>query len=145
MTFSERLVPSPWIFAACVLLIPAVLAVFLPVSLGVAIVAAIVFFGGACAALLVLSPVVEVRDGVLRAGRARIPLALTGAAAAYRREEATAERGVRLDARAYLCIRGWIDPVVRVELTDPDDPAPYWIVSSRRPDELVAAIEAGRR
>ncbi|MFD1713674.1 DUF3093 domain-containing protein [Amnibacterium flavum] len=144
MTFSERLVPSPWVFVACALLIPAGLLVFLPVSIGVAIGAAVVFFGGACAALLLLAPVVEVRDGMLRAGRARIPLDLIAGATAHRKEEATAERGVRLDARAYLCIRGWVDPIVKVELADPDDPAPYWIVSSRRPDELVAAITAGR-
>jgi hypothetical protein len=30
--------------------------------------------------------------------------------------------------------------VVRVELTDPEDPTPYWLVSSRRPDALARAL-----
>jgi hypothetical protein len=51
---------------------------------------------------------------------------------------------VDLDARAWLCIRGWIDPVVRVQVTDPSDPAPYWVVSTRNPDQLVAALQAAR-
>ncbi len=42
-------------------------------------------------------------------------------------------------------IRGWVQPVVRVPITDPADPAPYWLLSSRRPKELAAAINGSRR
>jgi hypothetical protein len=31
---------------------------------------------------------------------------------------------------------------VRVHVNDPDDPTPYWMISTRRPDELVAAIKS---
>jgi hypothetical protein len=41
---------------------------------------------------------------------------------------------------AFLCIRGWIDPVVRIEITDPADRTPYWLTSTRRPEELLAAL-----
>ncbi|HWJ84512.1 MAG TPA: DUF3093 family protein, partial [Cellulomonas sp.] len=34
----------------------------------------------------------------------------------------------------------WIHAGVRIELVDPADPTPYWIVTSRRPDELAAAL-----
>ncbi len=51
-----------------------------------------------------------------------------------------AELGTRLDARAFLCQRGWIHTAVRVDLVDPLDPTPYWIVSTRHPDDLVAAL-----
>ena len=59
--------------------------------------------------------------------------------------DASAERGTGLDARAFLVIRGWVQPVVRVPITDPDDPAPYWLLSSRRPKELAAVINGSRR
>ena len=55
------------------------------------------------------------------------------------------ERGTGLDARAYLVIRGWVHSVVRVPITDPADPAPYWLLSTRRPTELAAAINGSRR
>jgi len=29
-----------------------------------------------------------------------------------------------------------------VEITDPADPVPYWLISSRRPERLVAALRA---
>jgi len=38
-----------------------------------------------------------------------------------------------------------VQPVVRVPITDPADPAPYWLLSSRRPRELAAAINGSRR
>jgi hypothetical protein len=31
---------------------------------------------------------------------------------------------------------------VQVTVHDPADPVPYWLVSTRRPDELVAALVA---
>jgi hypothetical protein len=31
-----------------------------------------------------------------------------------------------------------------VDITDPSDPTPYWLFSTRKPEELVAALRAGR-
>jgi len=58
---------------------------------------------------------------------------------------ATPISGPELDARAYLCLRGWIAAGVRVPVLDPRDPAPYWLVSSRRPAELAEALRLARR
>ena len=49
--------------------------------------------------------------------------------------------GPRLDARAYLCLRGWIPTGVRIALADPQDPTPYWLLSTRRPEALAAALQ----
>ena len=54
------------------------------------------------------------------------------------------QRGQLLDARAYLLIRGWVDPVLRVEVVDSDDPTPYWLLSTRHPESIAAAIAAAR-
>jgi len=141
---AERLWPAPWVFVVTALVIPASLLVFLPISLEAGIATAIVLYAGIVVVLLTTTPRVEVRDGVLTAGRAHIPVGLLGAATAVDGEEARAERGVRLDARAWLLLRGWIPGLVRVELEDPDDPTPYWLVSTRHPTALAAAIERAR-
>ena len=80
-----------------------------------------------------------------RAGRARIPVALLGAPEALDAEAMRQARGPGLDARAYLCLRGWISAGVRVPVLDPRDPAPYWLVSSRRPEDLAEALRRARR
>ncbi len=75
-----------------------------------------------------------------RAGRARIEAAHLGDATALDAEETRRVAGPEADARAYLLLRPYLKRAVKVEITDPDDPAPYWLVSSRHPDELAAAI-----
>jgi hypothetical protein len=85
---------------------------------------------------------VSVVDGWLRAGRARIEGVHLGAVAALDPEETRRVAGPEADARAYLLLRPYLKRAVRVEITDPADPTPYWLVSSRHPDELVRAVRA---
>jgi hypothetical protein len=140
-TFRERLRPAVWVYLATALVIPASLLVFLPISVAAGVAVAVGLYLAILIVLFVTTPTVEVIGGELHAGRARIPLGFVARAAGFRGAEATAERGTRLDSRAWLLLRGWIDPVVRIELNDPDDPTPYWLVSTRRPEELVSALQ----
>jgi hypothetical protein len=87
---------------------------------------------------------VVVGDGVLSAGRARIELSHLGEVRALDAEATRLLAGREADARAYLLIRPYLRQAVQVDITDRADPAPYWLVSSRRPSRLVAAIEAAR-
>lgn len=142
--FRERLIPGPGTLIAILLLLPAIWVVLLPLSPTVGLIGAIVITVVVEVLMIVVAPVVAVADGVLTAGSARIPVELTGAMESYRRTDAVQARGPGLDARAFTLFRGWVDPVLRIDLTDPDDPTPYWLVSTRRPDELRAAIAAER-
>lgn len=87
---------------------------------------------------------VSVSDGVLRAGRARIPVGYLGVAEALDAESTRLLAGREADARAYLLIRPYLRQGVRVDIADPADPAPYWLLSTRRPARLVAALDAAR-
>jgi hypothetical protein len=143
--YRERLWPAVWLYFAVALIIPATLLALLPINLTVGIIAAILLYVGIVAALVFGSPVVEVTDGEFRAGRAHLPLSVVGAVDAFTGAEASAERGVRLDARAWLMLRGSIGPVVKVQVVDDRDPTPYWIVSTRAPERIAAAIASTRR
>lgn len=139
-TYRERLWPAVWVFAATALVIPASLLVFLPISMTAGIVCAIVLYGAVVVTLLLTTPVVEVDDAVFTAGRARLPRTVIASVTSFTGEDATAQRGTQLDARAWLLLRGWIPDVVKVQLDDPSDPTPYWLVSTRHPAELAAAL-----
>ena len=143
--YRERLWPSAWIFIALGLVIPASLLVFLPINQTVGLVTAVVLYLGCAGFLAFTSPVITVTDETLIAGRAAVPLEHVGEATGYEGAEAVLERGQRLDARAWLVIRGWIAPIVKIEITDPADPTPYWIVSTRTPGKLIAAVTAARQ
>lgn len=85
---------------------------------------------------------VEVADGELRAGDAHIPLGLLGDVEIIAPEDRRMAMGPYLDPAAFVVQRGWIKPLVRVRVTDPEDPTPYWVISTRHPEELVAAIKS---
>jgi Protein of unknown function (DUF3093) len=143
-TYRERLVPGPWIYIMTALVIPAALLVFLPINVFVGVVVSLVMYIVAVIVLTVTSPVIEVTDTEFIAGRARLPLANVGEVTGYSKTEASLQRGRLLDARAWLVIRGWVDPVVKVEVLDDRDPAPYWLVSTRQPDAVISAVSEAR-
>ena len=142
--YREKLWPNVWAFLVTALVIPASILVLVPISLLAGIVTAAVLYGGCVLLLVLASPVVRVQNGELIAGPATISTHLLGEVVWFDKAEATQERGPRLDARAWLLIRGWIAPVVRVPIIDASDPAPYWIISSRHPRQLAAAINQSR-
>jgi hypothetical protein len=119
--------------------------VFAPISALAGILTAAGLYAGCVVLLVLASPVVSVKDGILTAGRARISVSMLGEAVPVQEPDASQERGPGLDARAWLLIRGWIAPVVRVPITDPNDPAPYWLISTRKPKKLADAINGSRR
>ncbi|WP_029287751.1 DUF3093 domain-containing protein [Cellulomonas sp. HZM] len=142
--FRERLWLGPLGWGGIVLLALTLGVAAVPVDLRLAVGVTVAALAGLAALTLATTTLVEVRDGELRAGPAHIPLALLGTARVLDAAGTRAELGPGLDARAYLCVRGWIHSGVRVELADPADPTPYWVVSSRRPVELARALGAAR-
>ncbi len=142
LAYRERLWPAPWVFIATALVIPASLLVFLPISLPVGVGVAVLLYAAILVVLFVTTATIEVTDDEFRAGKARMPRSAVGNARAFEGDEATAERGVRLDARSWLLLRGWIPGVVRVDVDDDSDPTPYWLVSTRDPSRLAAALNS---
>ncbi|MCU1436364.1 MAG: hypothetical protein JWR71_3089 [Pseudarthrobacter sp.] len=140
--FRERLWPNVWIWIIAAGISGAGILVFAPISLAAGYTAAGVLFVIIAVLLVLSTPTIMVTEETLTVGRATIERRFVGAVEGFSGKEATAQRGTKLNGLAYLCIRGWIDPVVRVEITDPSDRTPYWLTSSRRPEELAAALSA---
>ena len=88
---------------------------------------------------------VSVNAGWFRAGRARIEAVHLGAVAALDAEETRRVAGPEADARAYLLLRPYLKRAVKVPVDDPADPTPYWLVGSRHPDALAAALNGRTR
>ena len=154
--YAERLtVPLRWWVQGTMLVaslwLALVVAVPEPVAWAVTAVAltvTAVFLLGYGNARIVVAPAPDGEGAELRAGRARIDVRHLGAAMALGAEATRRTAGVDADARAHLVLRPYLKRSVRVELHDPADPTPYWLLSTRHPQQLVAALEAagaGRR
>lgn len=83
---------------------------------------------------------IAVRDGVLHVPGARIELADLDAPVVLDREALRQQTGPMADRRAFVVSRPWLHTAVRVMVTDDADPTPYWVIGSRHPDRLVAAL-----
>ncbi|MEA4943657.1 MAG: DUF3093 domain-containing protein [Propionicimonas sp.] len=86
------------------------------------------------------SVVVIIDDQGVHAGNAVLEWPWVGQAVAL--DEAATRQRLRAgaDPRAYLVTRGYVRTSVEITVADPDDPHPFWLVSSRRPAELAEAI-----
>ena len=81
-------------------------------------------------------------DGVLHVPGARVPVSFLGAVRPLTVEQTRRLRGPTADLRAHVATPAWLPRAVQVRLEDPDDDTPYWLVGTRRPEELAAAITA---
>jgi Protein of unknown function (DUF3093) len=142
--YRERLWPA-WSVCAFVLLLAVGLGlVVAPFGVTVMVVVAVVMTLVLEGLLFASAATVGIEQGCFVAGRARIPLTFLGPPEVLDAAGMQYARGLGLDARAYLCLRGWIGPGLRIPVTDTDDPVPYWLVSSRRPQALADALTRAR-
>ena len=127
-------------FLAGLLIIPALTVLFTPWSLPAGLVAGVIAYALILTIFLLASRRVQVIGSKFTAGYASIDVAHLGEAQVLNDQELRVAIGRRLDARAYLCVTGWVKGGVKISINDVDDPTPYWVVTTRRPQQLLDAI-----
>jgi hypothetical protein len=85
---------------------------------------------------------VEVHAGELVAGPAHAPVTAFGPGRAHQPDSLRLRRGRDADPAGYLAVRPWVHTAVELPVTDADDPTPYWLITTRRPGQLLAALAA---
>lgn len=141
--YSERLLPplSWWLITLLgALVLWPVVGIAIGFGWGLAVAAAVFAVIGAM--LLAGSIMITVDAGGLRVGRAWIEHRYLAGCRPLDPEQTRSRRGPAADARAYLVLRPYVRGAVEVELADPADPVPYWLVSSRHPERLADALRA---
>ena len=144
--YRERLaVPVAWwILAVPVILLLGAYGMYANLSGPVVVVIYVVFTVGGIALLLNWGrSLIEVGDGELRAAGAVLPLSQVTEVRALDARQAEAMRGPRADPAAHTLIRPYLKTAVYVAVHDPAGQVPYWLIGTRRPGELAAAIERG--
>lgn len=91
------------------------------------------------------SATIEVTPAALRAGRDTLALSEVGEVIALDERQAAALRGPKADPAAHLLLRPYLKRGVCLTLADQEAGVPYWLVATRHPEELAAAIEHARR
>jgi hypothetical protein len=144
-THDERL-RVPWSWWPVVVLIVAVGALEIGSGFNyVVLVPVTVFLIGFFIVPLMLSgrQRIRLRDGVLNAGKKELPVTQVTTISQLDRAETRLRLGPQADPAAHTVVRGWIGPSVMLRLANPD-PTPYWLVSTRHPEQLADAIKQSR-
>lgn len=140
VVYSEKLWPAWWLWTAAVLIGASFSTIFFPIDVFWGVLAMLAGIALCVFALLVTTPRVEVTERTLRAGRAQIEREHLGRVVGHTGDAAREQLGPGFDARSYQCVRGWIGSVITAEITDPADPTPYWLFSTRHPQKVLSAL-----
>lgn len=135
---------APWSYWAIAAAFGTTFAIAVGAYLGAegAVVMTIVCVAAIAVTLLRGASLVRVDDDGLRAAGAFLPWEAVGSVTVLDADQTRARMGAGADARAFLVHRPYISEAVEVEVSDPGDPHPYWLVSTRHPDRLAAAMRS---
>ena len=86
--------------------------------------------------------IIEVDENELRAGPAHIELKYLGQATALDNKDMGRLRTRDADPASFLIFRFWRSTGVKVEINDPRDQTPYWLITSKRNKELAAILNS---
>ena len=140
--YKERVTPNLGTFAAVSVLLPSTVIISEPFDLLVGLVVGLIGVLGLWALLFFRAPQIWVTKEKLYVGRASIPRDLIGEPVAISKSEVFGERGPKLDPAAYKVFQGSIKTAIKIPISDPQDPTPYWLVSTRNPAKLAIVLKS---
>lgn len=85
---------------------------------------------------------IQVNSQVIRVGSATLEREFIKKVETLDKSAMALRRTRNADPRAFLQLRFWINQGIEIQLQDPRDPHPYWLVSTKRGREIVEALKA---
>ncbi len=91
------------------------------------------------------APVIDLDQFGLSVNDIELPNRNIGQVELVPAEDAFRARGTDLNPAAFTKFQSSVRTMLRIEVTDPDDPTPYWLISTRNPEALKALIEQNQK
>ena len=141
MIFKEVLRPPIWVLAFIYfLLLSLVIAIWAAfdtsATIGAFVASTIAIFYIA----FVMRSTITFDGKELRIDRAHIDIKYLGDAKILDSSAMRLLRTRDADPAAYLAIRFWIPTGLKIAVVDPRDPTPYWLITSKRGEEIAALL-----
>lgn len=136
----ERVYPG-WAFYLATGFIPLACAIILfAISVDYFLVTFLIVEATILTTSIITAPVISVTEESLAINSVSIPRNLVGSVSIVPTERGFAERGTELDPRAFLRLQVGVKELVKIMVLDPQDPTPYWLLSTRRGAELKSIL-----
>lgn len=142
MIFKEVLRPPIWLLAFIYfLLLSLVIAIWAAFDNNVALVAFIVATIAIVYIAIAMRSTITLDSEEFRIDRAHIEIKYLGSATVVDSQTMRLLRTRDADPAAYLAIRFWISKGIKITVVDPRDPTPYWLITSKRGEEIAALLD----
>lgn len=142
--YKERVLPTTVAMLPLILLLPTAYFTLLPFSATAGLLLGPLFALAILVSAYFAAPVIEVSNESIAVGDIEVPLEYVSGVTVVKAEDGFAERGVRLSPAAYTRFQMGVKTMVKIELSDPNDKTPYWLIASKNPQGVVAAFEAAK-
>ena len=133
--------PNFGTFAAVFALLPSLTIVSEPFDVRIGLAIGIVVVITIWTLLIFRAPTIELSNLKLKVGRVGIFRNLIGRAEVISKDRIFLERGPNLDPGAHKVFQGSVKTAIKIAILDPEDPTPYWLISTRKPDKLAEHLK----
>jgi hypothetical protein len=144
--YRERVLPRAASLWSVLLILPATYLTLLPFSDRIGdfggIGLGVLFTAVVLVSIWFASPVIEVDADGFAVGDAVLPLSVIAGYEIVDEAKAFAERGSNLDPRAYVRFQLSVNTLIKLQIDDPADKTPYWLIATRNPQAIVEAIQS---
>ena len=138
--YKEWVIPNWTSFIPVLAVFPTLWLTLLPIDETLGVLLGIVLTVVVVLMMLAKSARISVDENYLSVAQAVIERKFVVAVEVVSQEDGFAARGSGLDPRAWIHFQGSVKTMARVFIDDPEDPTPYWLFSTRRPEELANAL-----
>jgi hypothetical protein len=141
LTYAEKskLPLKVWVFIIG-MSISIYLAIWAPLGVVPALFMTLLFFAGFLAVLNKMQTRVFISKDYLYANNAKIEIKYIKKAIPLNKSEFRDLNGVSANPAAFLATNFWTNTGVKIELKDKNDPTPYWLISSKRANEIAEKL-----
>jgi hypothetical protein len=141
-TFREVIRPPLWLIAFLYfMLFSLVLAIWAAFDNRTATIAALIALVVGAAVIFLIKGEIICDGKELRVGRAHIGYEYCGEVTVLKRAEFLRARTREVDPAAHLALFFWVSEGVKIEVSDPRDPTPYWLLSTKRGADIKQALK----
>jgi hypothetical protein len=139
--FKEVIKPPLWLLAFIYfLLLSLVIAIWAAFDNRSALISLVLATAAICVIAVSARSVTSLDENELRIGRAHIEVKYLKGVELLSKDQMRLLRTREADPAAYLAITFWISTGVKITLDDKRDSTPYWLVSSKKAEELTRTL-----
>lgn len=137
----ERVLPNPLAMAWLLLISPICYLTFVPINDAIGVTLGVLVTIAVLVSIFFAAPVLEVDTFSFAVSNAEIPLKFISSVEVIEKNDAFDQRGPKLNPSAFVRFQATVPTMLKLNLIDPQDPTPYWLVSTRKPKTFKQFID----